>query len=35
MADPGFFDTMGNIWVFIFIGLLIWLYFREDTGNKS
>jgi len=28
-------DTVMNIEVFAFIGLLIWLYFKEFPGNDS
>jgi hypothetical protein len=32
------FDTLMNLFVFAFIGLLVWLYFKEphsDPGNKD
>ena len=29
-------DTLINLWVFAFIGILIWLYFKKESdGNKS
>ncbi len=28
---PNWFDTVGNIGVFVFIGLMIWLYLKEDV----
>ncbi len=28
-------DKLSNIWVFAFIGLLIWLYFKEVPENPD
>ena len=28
-------DTIMNIEVFAFIGLMVWLYFREDSGDGN
>ena len=29
-------DTLLNLWVFAFIGILIWLYFRKESdGSKA
>lgn len=29
-------DTLLNVWVFAFIGILVWLYFkREPEGNET
>ncbi len=29
-------DTLLNIWVFAFIGIMVWLYFkRESDGEKT
>ena len=29
-------DTLLNIWVFAFIGILVWLYFKKESdGNKA
>jgi hypothetical protein len=29
-------DTLLNVWVFAFIGVLVWLYFkREPEGNEA
>jgi len=29
-------DTLLNIWVFVFIGILVWLYFKKESdGNKA
>ena len=31
-----FVDKLLNLWVFAFIGILVWLYFkREPKGNES
>ncbi len=27
-------DTLLNIWVFAFIGILIWLYFKKDSNGN-
>jgi hypothetical protein len=27
-------DTLLNIWVFVFIGLLIWLYLKPGGGER-
>ena len=28
-------DTLLNLWVFAFIGILVWLFFKKETaGNK-
>ena len=32
--DP-IIDTIMNIEVFIFIGLMIWLYVRKDPGDSN
>ena len=35
MALENFIDTLLNVWVFAFIGVLVWLYFkREPEGNE-
>jgi len=26
-------DTLLNVWVFAFIGILIWLYFKKDSDG--
>jgi hypothetical protein len=26
-------DTLLNVWVFAFIGILIWLYFKQDSDD--
>jgi hypothetical protein len=28
-----FFDTLMNLFVFAFVGLLVWLYFRETVSG--
>ncbi len=28
-------DTLLNVWVFAFIGILVWLYFRREPGDES
>ena len=28
-------DTLLNVWVFAFIGILIWLYFKKDSDGDS
>jgi hypothetical protein len=36
MSIDNFIDTLLNLWVFVFIGILIWLYFKKESdGNKS
>ncbi len=36
MALNNLIDTLLNVWVFAFIGILVWLYFkREPEGNKT
>jgi hypothetical protein len=35
MSIDNFIDTLLNLWVFVFIGILIWLYFKKESdGNK-
>jgi len=31
MSLENFIDTLLNLWVFVFIGILIWLYFRKES----
>jgi len=31
----GIVDTLLNLWVFIFVGLMIWLYLKETPGAPS
>jgi len=36
MSIDNFIDTLLNLWVFVFIGILTWLYFKKESdGNKS
>ena len=36
MTLENFIDTLLNVWVFAFIGILVWLYFkREPEGNEA
>jgi hypothetical protein len=36
MSIDNFIDTLLNLWVFVFIGILIWLYFKKESdGNES
>jgi hypothetical protein len=30
MSLENFIDTLLNLWVFVFIGILVWLYFRKE-----
>ncbi len=34
MSLHNIIDTLLNLWVFAFIGILIWLYFKKDSGDK-
>ncbi|MEJ2101618.1 MAG: hypothetical protein P8X68_16845 [Desulfobacterales bacterium] len=34
MSLENFIDTLLNIWVFAFIGILIWLYFKKDPDGN-
>jgi len=36
MSLENFIDTLLNLWVFVFIGILIWLYFKKESdADKS
>lgn len=35
MAIDPLIDTIMNIEVFAFIGLMVWLYFRESPGDRN
>ena len=36
MSLENLIDTLLNLWVFLFIGVLIWLYFKKESDrNKS
>jgi len=31
MALENFIDTLLNLWVFAFIAILVWLYFKKES----
>jgi hypothetical protein len=33
MSLANVIDTFLNVWVFAFIGILIWLYFKKDSDG--
>lgn len=36
MSLENFIDTLLNLWVFAFIGIMIWLYFKKESdANKA
>jgi hypothetical protein len=35
MSLENFIDTFLNIWVFVFIGLLVWLYFKKESDRNE
>jgi hypothetical protein len=36
MSINNLIDTLLNLWVFAFMGILVWLYFKKESdGNKS
>jgi hypothetical protein len=36
MSLKNFIDTILNVWVFAFIGILVWLYFKKESeANKA
>jgi len=34
MSLANILDTLLNLWVFAFIGVLVWLYFKKDANDK-
>jgi len=34
MSLENFIDTLLNLWVFVFIGILVWLYFRKESDDN-
>jgi hypothetical protein len=34
MSLANILDTLLNLWVFAFIGVLVWLYFKKDADDK-
>jgi hypothetical protein len=35
MSLNNLIDTLLNLWVFIFIGILVWLYFKKESGGDK
>ena len=36
MSINNLIDTLLNLWVFAFVGILVWLYFKKESDeNKS
>ena len=36
MSINNLIDTILNLWVFAFMGILVWLYFKKESdGNKA
>ena len=35
MSLENIIDTLLNVWVFAFIGILIWLYFKKDSDGSG
>ena len=35
MTLDNIIDTLLNLWVFAFIGILIWLYFKKEPGGDK
>ena len=36
MSINNLIDTLLNLWVFAFMGILVWLYFKKESdGNKA
>lgn len=35
MTSANLIDTLLNIMVFVFIGLLIWLFFKKESGDPT
>ena len=33
MSLTNILDTLLNLWVFTFIGVLVWLYFKKDADD--
>ena len=34
MSLKNFIDTLLNLWVFAFIGILVWLYFKKESDTN-
>ncbi len=36
MTIENLIDTLLNVWVFAFLGILVWLYFKKESdGNNA
>jgi hypothetical protein len=35
MSLTNLIDTLLNLWVFAFIGILVWLYFRKESDDNK
>ena len=36
MTTENLIDTLLNVWVFAFLGILVWLYFKKESdGNNA
>jgi hypothetical protein len=35
MTSANIIDTLLNIMVFVFIGLLVWLFFKKEPGDSA
>ncbi len=35
MSIDNFIDTLLNLWVFVFLGILIWLYFKKESDGEG
>jgi len=35
MSLENLIDTLLNIWVFAFIGILVWLYFKKESDDNQ
>jgi len=35
MSLANILDTLLNLWVFAFIGVLVWLYFKKDGAGRK
>jgi hypothetical protein len=35
MSLENVIDTLLNVWVFVFIGVLIWLYFKKESDGNT
>ena len=35
MTIENLIDTLLNVWVFAFLGILVWLYFKKESDGKN